>query len=138
VFYVNHLPPSDHAAFLCSSPLTVNVTRAPMARMGWCPSGRLFEAAACGVPVLTDAWAGLAEFFEPGREILVAETSDEAVEAVSRPRWELARIGHAARERVLALHTNEARARELVALLEGAAARRGSHGSQRVGAPAGA
>lgn len=121
VFYVNHLPPSDHPAFLCSSPLTLNVTRAPMALMGHCPSGRLFEAAACGVPVLSDTWAGLEEFFEPGREILVARSTEEAVEALSLPPEQLARVGRAARERTLALHTNDARAAELVAALEGAA-----------------
>jgi spore maturation protein CgeB len=118
VLYVNHLPPEDHPAFYASSPLTLNVTRAPMAALGWCPSGRLFEAAACGVAVLTDPWPGIADFFEPGREILVAHTADEAVGAVERSREELARIGRAARERCLAAHTADARARELVTLLE--------------------
>jgi spore maturation protein CgeB len=96
-----------------------------MAEMGHCPSGRLFEAAACGVPVLSDAWPGLEEFFEPGREILVARGPDEAVDAISRGRAELSRIGRAARERTLAEHTNDVRARELVAALEAAAAARG-------------
>jgi spore maturation protein CgeB len=131
VFYVNHLPPSAHPEFLCSSPLTLNVTRAPMAAMGHCPSGRLFEAAACGVPCLSDAWDGLSEFFEPGREILVARTPEEAMEAIARPAAELQRIGRAARERTLAEHTNTARARELVALLEDAAASRSESAGAR-------
>ena len=50
--------------------MTLNVTRAAMARMGFCPSGRLFEAAACGTPILSDAWDGLEQFFIPGEEIL--------------------------------------------------------------------
>ncbi len=84
VYFVRHLPPSEHAAFYASSRLTLNVTRAAMAAAGWCPSGRLFEAAACGVPVLSDAWPGLDEFFTPGREILVARDTDDAL-AAHRP-----------------------------------------------------
>ena len=72
IYFVRHLPPSEHPDFYSSSRLTLNVTRAAMARMGWCPSGRLFEAAACGAPILTDAWDGLDTFFTPGDEILVA------------------------------------------------------------------
>jgi spore maturation protein CgeB len=123
VFRLDHLAPAEHAAFLCSSPLTVNVTRGPMAQVGWCPSGRLFEAAACGIPCLSDAWPGLAEFFEPGREILVARSAEEAVDAVVRPRAAHARVGRAARERALAEHTSAARARELVRILDEAARR---------------
>jgi spore maturation protein CgeB len=118
VFYVNHLAPADHAPFLCSSPLTLNVTRAPMAAMGYCPSGRLFEAAACGVPCLSDGWAGLDAFFEPGSEILVARTPEDVVGAVELPRAELAAMGRAARERVLAEHTADSRAEELVEILD--------------------
>ncbi|HET7753753.1 MAG TPA: glycosyltransferase [Anaeromyxobacteraceae bacterium] len=118
LYYVRHLPPSDHPAFLCSSPLTLNVTRAPMAALGYCPSGRLFEAAACGVPCVSDWWPGLEAFLEPGREILVARSSEDAIDAVSRSRDDLARIGRAARERVLAEHTADFRARELVDILD--------------------
>ena len=56
------------------SKLTLNVTRAAMAEMGYCPSGRLFEAAACGTPIVSDWWEGLDHFFEPGKEILVAKS----------------------------------------------------------------
>ena len=118
IFFVRHLPPADHPAFYASSPLTLNVTRAAMASMGYCPSGRLFEAAACGTAVLSDTWEGLSDFFEPGREILLAETPEEAVEAISLPREEIAKIARAARERTLAEHTAERRAGELVELLD--------------------
>jgi spore maturation protein CgeB len=118
VFFVRHLPPSEHPAFYCSSALTLNVTRAPMAAMGWCPSGRLFEAAACGTPVLSDDWAGLESFFTPGEEILVARTAAEAQEALARTPADLERIGRAARDRALSDHTADRRARELVDLVE--------------------
>lgn len=117
VWFVRHLPPGDHPAFFASSPLTLNVTRADMARMGYCPSGRLFEAAACGTAVLTDTWEGLDEFFEPGREILLAETTEDTVEAVRLPGEEFARIGRAARERTLAEHTADIRARQMLEIL---------------------
>ncbi|HET7230938.1 MAG TPA: glycosyltransferase [Longimicrobium sp.] len=120
VFFRRHLPPPEHPAFFGSSGLTVNVTRRAMARMGWCPSGRLFEAAACGVPILSDTWDGLGDFFTPGDDILTAATTDEAISAISLPRSELARIGAAARERVLAQHTSDVRAAELEALLDAA------------------
>jgi len=118
IFFVRHLPPADHPAFYASSPLTLNVTRAAMAGMGYCPAGRLFEAAACGTAVLSDPWEGIADFFEPGREILLAETPEEAIEAISLPREEIAKIARAARERTLAEHTAERRAGELVELLD--------------------
>ena len=126
VYFVRHLPPQEHAAFFSSSRLTLNVTREPMARMGWCPSGRLFEAAACGTPVLSDEWAGLDEFFTPGREILIARSTQEAVAALELGDDELARIARAAHERVLAGHTSAHRARELESLLEEALAPRPS------------
>lgn len=118
LYYVNHLAPRDHPAFLCSSPLTLNITRAPMAAMGYCPSGRLFEASACAVPCVSDWWSGLDAFFEPGREILVVRTPEDVVEALGRGPADLARIGRAARDRVLEEHTAEVRARELVDILD--------------------
>ena len=118
VWFVRHLPPPDHPAFFASSPLTLNVTRADMARMGWCPSGRLFEAAACGTAVLSDTWEGLGDFFEPGREILLAETTEEAIAAISLSREEVARVARAARERTLAEHTADRRARQMLELFE--------------------
>jgi spore maturation protein CgeB len=121
VHFRRHLPPPEHPAFFCSSALTVNVTRRAMARMGWCPSGRLFEAAACGVPILSDRWDGLETFLTPGAEILTASNTGDAIDAISLPRGELARIAAAARERVLSEHTSAVRAAELEALLDAAA-----------------
>jgi spore maturation protein CgeB len=122
VYFVRHLPPAEHSAFYCSSRITLNITRAPMAQMGYCPSGRLFEAAACGVPILSDAWAGLGDFFEIGREILVADSTDDAVAALEISDERLSQMAKAARERVLADHTARQRALQLVAALESAAA----------------
>ncbi|HKO59057.1 MAG TPA: glycosyltransferase [Thermoanaerobaculia bacterium] len=119
IWFLEHVPPPEHPAFYCSSRLTLNVTRGAMAKYGHCPSGRLFEAAACGTPILTDTWDGLGEFFDVGTEILCAGTTDEAIEAMSLPDAELARIGEAARRRVLADHTAERRAEELVTTVEG-------------------
>ena len=118
IFFARHLPPAEHPAFFSSGRLTLNVTREPMAAMGWCPSGRLFEAAACGAPILSDAWDGLDAFFEPGRDILVASTTEGARDAIGCADAELARIARAARDRVLAEHTSDHRARDLEAALD--------------------
>jgi spore maturation protein CgeB len=88
-----------------------------MAKMGWCPSGRLFEAAACGTPVLTDTWDGLDHFFTPGAEIIGAHGQHDALEALDCDDAELARIGRAARERTLTEHTSERRADQLITAL---------------------
>ena len=119
---IEHVAPGEHPAFYGSCAITVSVTRQPMVRVGECPSGRLFEAAACGVPVLSDRWPGIERFFEPGREILVADTTEEAIEILRMPRAELARVGQAALGRALAQHSADHRARELVELITEAAA----------------
>ena len=121
VWFVRHVPPAEHPAFYSSSRATLNVTRAPMARYGHCPSGRLFEAAACETPIVSDWWEGLDEFFEPGQELLVAESSNDVVEALSRTPEDLEQVGKSARERALGEHTAWHRSRELLGLLEGAA-----------------
>ena len=118
IYFVRHLPPQDHPAFFASGRITLNVTRRAMAEMGWCPSGRLFEAAACGAPILTDSWEGLDAFFEPGREILTARTTSDALAALAIDDGELRRMARAARDRTLAEHTSERRAIEFEALLE--------------------
>jgi spore maturation protein CgeB len=120
IWYVQHVPPAAHATFFCSSPLTLNVTRGAMARMGYCPSGRLFEAAACGVAIVSDEWEGLETFFEPGVEIIVARTTDDVIEAMQLPRSELERIAAAGRRRVLESHTATDRAIELESILNAA------------------
>ena len=98
-----------------------------MVAAGWSPSVRLFEAGACGVPVVSDAWDGLDSLFRPGEEILLAETADDVLRTLRDcPEERRRAIGAAARARVLARHTAAARARELEAhLLEAAAARAG-------------
>lgn len=113
IHFVQHLPPAEHPAFFSSSRMTLNVTRRAMADMGYCPSGRLFEAAACGVPILSDWWVGLDQFFEPGREILIAHDTADTLYALDLSDGELRRIAEAARERALAEHTAAHRAREL-------------------------
>lgn len=118
IHFMDHVGPADHPAFFCSSRLALNVTRRDMAAMGWCPSGRLFEAAACGAPIVSDDWDGLDRFFAPGEEILLAETADDVLAALDRDDAELRRIADAARARVLAEHSSAVRAREFVRLIE--------------------
>ena len=113
VSFVPHLAPQLHPAFFCSSRATLNITRQVMAHYGYCPSGRLFEAAACGVPIVSDGWDGLELFFTPGEEILRVNTPEDVIDALSLPKTELLRIAGAARERTLANHTAERRVMEL-------------------------
>jgi spore maturation protein CgeB len=117
---IRHVPPSEHPAFFCSSRLALNVTRRAMVEMGYCPSGRLFEAAACGAPLVSDWWEGLDRFFRPGQEILIARTTDDVIDAIHLSDAQLARIARAARERTLDEHTVDRRARELEEILEAA------------------
>lgn len=120
IFFVQHLPPSEHPAFFSSSRLTLNVTRESMRAMGWCPSGRFFEASACGTALVSDTWAGINEFYTPGEEILIAETTEAALEALQLTDAELGKIASAARERTLAEHSSARRAEQLEDLLIGA------------------
>lgn len=113
-----HLAADEHAAFFASSPLTLNVTRAAMAAMGHCPSGRLFEATACGAVVVSDAWAGLDRFFTPREEIVVAQRAEDVLAALELPEGDLRRLARRARERTLDCHTAAHRALELETLLE--------------------
>lgn len=118
VRHYHHVGPPEHCAFYSSSPLTLNVTRADMAAMGYCPSGRFFEAAAIGTAVLSDRWEGLDAFFKPGEEILIASSAADVVAAVQSDRAALAAIAERAKERTFDCHTAEIRARRLIALLE--------------------
>jgi spore maturation protein CgeB len=111
---IEHLAPGEHAGFYARQRFTLNVTRAAMVEAGWSPSVRLFEAAACAVPVISDPWDGLDRFFVPGSEILTADSAEDVVEIVrSIGADEAQAIGAAARERVLAEHTPARRAHEL-------------------------
>ena len=116
-FFVRHLPPAYHPALFASSRITLNVTRRAMAQYGFCPSGRLFEAAACRTPIVSDWWPGLNEFFRPGEEILIANTTEEALEILDLSPAELAPIAQRAYERTMSEHTADARAREIEGVL---------------------
>lgn len=116
--YYEHVSPPDHCSFYSSSPLTLNITRGSMASMGYCPSGRLFEAAACGTAVLSDWWIGLDSFFEPGEEILIAEHSSDTIYSLTKDRAQLATIGARAKQRALDSHTAAIRARQFIDLIE--------------------
>ncbi|RYZ01798.1 MAG: glycosyltransferase [Myxococcales bacterium] len=121
--FVRHLPPADHPAFFSSSRLTLNVTRAPMAAFGYCPSPRFFEAGACGTATISDVWEGIELFLEPGRETLLARNQQDVIEALNLPDEELRRIGARARERVLSEHTAAHRAVQLEEALFSSGAR---------------
>ena len=115
---IPHLSPADHRAFYNAQRFTLNITRAEMLRAGYSPSVRLFEAAACGTPIITDPWEGLAEFFLPGEEILVANSAAEVLEILrDLPEQQARELGRRGRERVLAAHTAAHRAAELEALI---------------------
>jgi spore maturation protein CgeB len=111
---VEHLAPREHRPFYNAQRFTLNVTRAEMIRAGWSPSVRLFEAAACGVPIITDEWDGLSSLFEPDREILIARSSADVLRYLRKiDEADRRSIGLRARDRVLGTHTAAHRAREL-------------------------
>ncbi len=109
----DHVAPGEHPALYSSSRLTLNITRNTMARFGYCPSGRFFEAAACGTPLVTDWWNGLHTFFDDD-EIFVAHDSHHVLEALAATDEQLERVGRRARQRTLDEHTGERRAGELL------------------------
>jgi spore maturation protein CgeB len=115
--HISHVAPSDHAAFFAGARFTLNITRNTMARLGHCPSGRLFEAAACGVPIISDWFEGLDEFFDPWREIVVVHSREDVLAALSMNESESLHRAWATRERVLENHTAAHRVRELEELL---------------------
>ena len=111
---IEHLEPAEHAAFYARSRFTLNVTRADMIAAGWSPSVRLFEAAACGTPIISDRWPGIEDLLEPGREIILADDCTQVVDAL---RCNADRLGEAARQRLLSAHTSAHRAAEVEAHL---------------------
>lgn len=114
VLHVEHLPPRDHAEFYCAQRFTLNITRADMVARGYSPSVRLFEAAACGVPIISDTWPGLETFFQPGEEILIAETTEDVLTILQQTSDESrTAIGTAAQKRVQRDHGADRRAQEL-------------------------
>ncbi len=108
-----HVAPHEHAAFYAASRFTLNVTRRDMIDAGYSPSVRLFEAGACGCPVLSDGWDGLDTLFVPGREIVICENTADVLLALDMPEAARRNMAKAARARILAEHTGEHRAREL-------------------------
>ncbi|HYC46002.1 MAG TPA: glycosyltransferase [Burkholderiales bacterium] len=120
VRYVGHVYTAEHNAFNCTPRAVLNVSRESMARYGFSPATRVFEAAGAGACLITDAWEGIGLFLEPGTEVLVAVHGEEVAEHVERLDAPTARrIGRAAYARVLAEHTYAHRAAQLEALLEG-------------------
>jgi len=110
---IEHVPPDQHPAFYSASRFTLNVTRAEMVRAGYSPSVRLFEAAATGTAIISDAWPGLEKIFQPNREIIIAIRPEDVLAALlSIPGSRRRRLARAARRRVLANHSAERRAVE--------------------------
>jgi spore maturation protein CgeB len=115
-----HVVTSDHNAFYCSARLTLNISRESMARFGFSPATRVFEAAGAGACVITDPWEGIEEFFEPGREILIARDAEEVAAFLDRISAKEARdIGRSALWRALGEHTYAHRADEFERVFEG-------------------
>jgi spore maturation protein CgeB len=115
---IEHIGPEMHPCFYSSCRLTLNITRAEMVRWGYCPSGRFFEAAACGTPLITDFWQGLESFFEPDRDLLVVNCPDDVERALALPDAALQAMAHTARQRTLDQHTGRVRAQQLLKFLE--------------------
>jgi len=114
VRHIEHVPATDHRRFYTSLRFTLNLTRAAMIRAGFSPSVRLFEAAACGVPIVSDLWPGLDTIFRPGSEILISGSAAETVQLLTGiTERERANIARRARRRVLSEHTAEHRALQL-------------------------
>jgi nucleoside-diphosphate-sugar epimerase/spore maturation protein CgeB len=120
---IDHLPPSEHPHFYAASRYTLNVTRADMIEAGWSPSVRLFEAASCATPVISDEWDGIESLFDPDREIILADSSREVIDRLSSANG-APEIGRAARERIMVAHTAAHRAAELEQHIQEAAAAR--------------
>ncbi|WP_201859667.1 CgeB family protein [Microvirga soli] len=108
---IDHVPPGEHPVFYAQSRYTLNVTRADMIRAGYSPSVRLFEAAACGTPIISDIWDGIETLLEPGRDIILAETSQDVLEVIDAwPETRRKAMGASAQKRILAEHTAAHRA----------------------------
>jgi len=114
---IEHLPPANHASFYTRQRFTLNVTRADMVAAGWAPSVRLFEAACCGTPVISDPWPGLESLFAPEQEIFIRSATDEVVALLQAPPDRA--VGERARQRALGEHTGLTRARAVVDAAQG-------------------
>ena len=114
---IEHLAPAAHADFYSACGWTLNVTRADMIRAGWSPSVRLFEAGACGCPIVSDRWDGIEDVLEPGRDVMLADDADAVLSLLDWPEPRRRAAGTAARRRVLGAHTAAHRAERLEMLL---------------------
>jgi spore maturation protein CgeB len=123
---IEHVSPHNHARFYSSSRITLNITRAEMARNGWCPSGRFFEAAACGTPLISDWWEGLDWFFDVARDIRVVARAEHVENVLNMPDAELQRLARNARQRTLEDHSGTVRATQLLQYFEEAGSARSS------------
>jgi spore maturation protein CgeB len=131
VTLLGHLPTADHNAFNCSATAVLSVNRESMARVGFSPATRVFEAAGAGACLITDAWEGIELFLEPEVEVLVARDGEEVADLVRELTPRRARmIGEAARLRVLAEHTYEHRVAQLDELLVAGSVRARGAGSR--------
>lgn len=128
---IEHLGPALHARFYNEQRFTLNVTRADMVAAGWSPSVRLFEAAACGTPIISDDWDGLETLFEPGEEILIGRSQADVLPWLrDMPEARRREIGERGRRRVLAEHTAAHRAETLEWHFERAVQRRAGPGAR--------
>src|SRR3954452_16363604 len=119
---LGHVYTADHNAFNCTPRMVLNISRAIMARYGFSPATRVFEAAGAGACLITDSWVGIELFLEPESEVLVADNGEDVARHVRELTPERARtMGEAARKRILAEHTYAHRAAQLEALLLGVA-----------------
>lgn len=122
---LGHVYTHEHNAFNCTPRMVLNVSRESMARYGFSPATRVFEAAGAGACIITDYWEGIEQFLEPDREVLVAHNGDEVAEHMNKVGRKRARaIGDAAYSRILSEHTYSHRARQVENVL-GVRANRG-------------
>jgi spore maturation protein CgeB len=126
---MEHVAPAEHSGFYSSSRTTLNITRGEMAANGWCPSGRFFEAAACGTPLITDQWEGLDSFFDVRNELRAVSCAADVEDAMNAPDAELQSMAARARQRTLDEHTGTVRARQLLQYFE--EARSGARASMK-------
>jgi spore maturation protein CgeB len=115
---IEHVPPSEHVAFYTSLGWALNLTRADMRKAGYSPSVRLFEAAACGTPIISDDWPGIETLLAPGAEIVIAHDTGDVITALKMTSAKRAKIAATGRHRVLAEHTSDRRAAGLEAALK--------------------
>lgn len=119
VRWIGHVGTGDHNRVNCSARMVLNINRDSMAGVGFSPPTRVFEAAGAAACLITDRWAGIEEFFEPEREILVAGSAEEIVSCLrNTPAAEAREIGQNMRVRALRDHTYALRAQEVDAIIE--------------------